>query len=81
MLCHSNSPLINFCHFLINSVMKPLSPKMTEINQGFFPIFSSFSTSKKSKNLIKFVDFGKVENDKNNSSPCGLAEMTEINQG
>ena len=42
MLSHSISPLIIFCHFLINPVKKPLSPKMTENNQSFFqfcPIF------------------------------------------
>ena len=49
MLYHSNSPLIIFCHFLINSVMKPLSPKMTEINQGFFPFFPKISNSKNQK--------------------------------
>ena len=38
MLSHSISPLIIFCHFLINPVTKPLSPKMTENNQSFFSI-------------------------------------------
>ena len=39
---HSISPLIIFCHFLINSVTKPFSTKMTENNQSFFSFFSIF---------------------------------------
>ena len=44
---HSISPLIIFCHFLINSVTKPFSTKMTENNQSFFSIFPKYSNSKK----------------------------------
>ena len=42
MLYHSISTLIIFCHFLINSVTKPFSSKMTENNQSFFSFFSIF---------------------------------------
>ena len=39
---HSISPLIIFCHFLINSVTNPLSTKMTENNQSFFHFSQNF---------------------------------------
>ena len=49
MLYHSISPLIIFCHFLINSVTKPFSTKMTENNQSFFPFFPNILTQKNQK--------------------------------
>ena len=78
---HSISTLIIFCHFLINSVTKPFSTKMTENNQSFFPFFPNILTQKKSKNPINFVTFvNLVKMTGLIGSPCGLAEMTENNQ-
>ena len=51
MLSHSISPLIISCHFLINPVTKPFSPKMTENNQSFFQILPDILIQKKSKML------------------------------
>ena len=64
MPSHSKSPLINSCHFLINSVTKVLSPKMTQNNQRLKNDRLKRKNVRKNI-LIHFCNGGKLYNSDN----------------
>ena len=81
MLSHSISPLINSCHFLINPVTKPFSPKMTENNQSFFSILPDILLQKPKINCFTSAMVDPMETMTTESlATAWLAEMTGINQ-